>query len=196
MLQVCWKVLIGLHTSPEKELFKFHVLAQKTSSTGKARLQSFRENKHLQKEGLILSIMWWQTPSDCEATAVIVMAKKHKRYKNKSYEMSPLLPQQCWHSQCTVQSKRCCSYLSCPKDIVGSSSEKYVTATAMSSHTHENKHTRGVFQKLLWDGELKYTLPIQLPEFCCLTGTLHSCSKGDACPPTAPAMPQSQATKP
>lgn len=54
-----------------------------------------------------------------------------------------------------------------------------VTATAMSSHTHENKHTRGVFQKLLWDGELKCTLPIQLSEFCCVTGTLHSCSKGN-----------------
>lgn len=54
-----------------------------------------------------------------------------------------------------------------------------VTATAMSSHTHENKQTKGVFQKLLWDGELKYTLPIQPPELCCVTGTLHSCSKGD-----------------
>lgn len=54
-----------------------------------------------------------------------------------------------------------------------------VTVTAMSSHTHENKHTRGVFYKLLWDGELKYTLPIQLTEFCCVTGTLHTCSKGD-----------------
>lgn len=39
----------------------------------------------------------------------------------------------------------------------------------------ENKHS----QKLLWDGELKYTFPIQPPEFCCVTGTLHSCSKGD-----------------
>lgn len=54
-----------------------------------------------------------------------------------------------------------------------------MTATAMSGHTHENKHTRGVFQKLLWDGELKYTLPIEVPEFCCVTGPLHSCSKGD-----------------
>lgn len=147
MLQVCWKVLIGLHTSPEKELFKFHVLAQKTSSTGKARLQSFRENKHLQKEGLILSIMWWQTPSDCEATAVIVMAKKHKRYKNKSYEMSPLLPQQCWHSQCTVQSKRCCSYLSCPKDIVGSSSEKYVWQRQQCQVTPTRTNTQEVFSR-------------------------------------------------
>lgn len=34
-----------------------YVLAQKTLSTGKARLLSFRENKHLQKEGLILSVM-------------------------------------------------------------------------------------------------------------------------------------------
>lgn len=54
-----------------------------------------------------------------------------------------------------------------------------VTATAMSSHTHENKHPRGVFQKLLWDGELKHTIPIQPPEFCCATGTLHRWSKGD-----------------
>lgn len=79
-----------------------------------------------------------------------------------------------WHSQCTVHSKWCCSYISSPKDIVGSSVEKCDSNSNVKSHP-ENKHS----QKLLWDGELKYTFPIQPPEFCCVTGTLHSCSKGD-----------------
>lgn len=154
-----------------------YVLAQKTSSTGKARLRSFRENKHLQKEGLILNIMWQQTLSNCEATAVTVVMKKHERCKNKSYEKSPFLSQ---HSQCAIHRQWCCNYISPPHRHRGITRIKIcVTVTAMASHTHENKHTRGVFQNLLWDGELKYTLLIQPPEFCCVTGTLHSCSKGD-----------------
>lgn len=54
-----------------------------------------------------------------------------------------------------------------------------MTTTAMPNHTHRNKHSRGVSQKLLGDGELKYTIPIKPPEFCCVTGTLNTCSKDD-----------------